>query len=307
MPPKLMVHTRDKLRARRDALSFGVGVAAIMAQRSARHTFRRLWDAEVTVFSRTGEDGILDYLCDLQDIARPSCLELGVGDFSECNTRFLAEYRYANVMAVDSVPELTDSVTKMPLCSRTTVLPVQAWITPDNVGNLCASAREAFGQIDVLSVDLDGNDFWVAEAIDVLGVKVIVVEYNPLFGDRLPVSVPRRDDFDRRREHGSCLYYGASLRAFVELFADQGYSLIGTNRVCNNAFFVPAEVVRMADIEIPDIGDLSRHTDWRVRESRDDKGNLTLLTGPARIAAIESMPLVNTSSGARLTVAEAVA
>lgn len=281
------------------------GIAGILAQKAARPAFRHLWDAEVKVFSQWGEDGILDLLLDRLDIARPSCVELGAGNFHECNTRFLAEYRAAQVLAVDGRSDLDASVRRSPIAWRTTVLTAQTWITPDSAPALLNEARASFGTIDVLSLDIDGNDYWVAESIDLLGISVVVVEYNPLFGHTRAVSVPRDDQFTRTQAHHSNLYYGASLRAFTDLMASRGFAFLGSNRAGNNAFFVPRASAHSIGVLVPGTADLSAYVDWRVRESRNPDGHLTYLTGDARIQEIGHLPLVDVHTGRRLTVRDA--
>jgi hypothetical protein len=284
------------------------GMPAILAQKAARPGFRRLWDADVSVFSQWGEDGILDYLCDFLGLGRPSVVEFGAADFQECNSRFLAEYRNANVLAVDGRTDLVPSVNSLQIGWRTTVLPVQAWITPENANGLLDQAREAFGGLDIVSLDIDGNDFWVAQSLDLAGVSVVVVEYQPLFGGRATVTIPRDDSFNRTKAHYSNLYYGASLRAFIELFGRSGFRLVGTNRPVNNAFFVREDRLDGFPLELPDPGsDLRDYVDFRIRESRDHSGALSFLSGSKRTDAIADMPLVDTLTGEHLTVAQAVA
>ncbi|MEI2717432.1 MAG: hypothetical protein V9E98_10615 [Candidatus Nanopelagicales bacterium] len=171
---------------------FKNGVAAIQAQRAARPAFRHLWDAEVSVYSQWGEDGILDFLCDSLDLNRPKIIELGCGDFRECNSRFLAEYRSAGVTMVDGRKDLVASVRALPASIRTTLDPRQEWITPDTVGHLMASARNLHGRLDIVSLDIDGNDYWVAERMDLSGVSVVVVEYQPIFGPDAGCDRPPR-------------------------------------------------------------------------------------------------------------------
>jgi hypothetical protein len=271
-------------------------VAAILAQRAARGTFRHLWDSEVSVFSQWGEDGILDYLCEALDMVKPKALELGVGNYTECNTRFLAHYRSASVVAVDGRNDLIDTIGSLDLRWKTTIMALEQWITPDNVQEICAQARDFMGDIDILSLDIDGNDYWVAEAIDLTTVRMIVVEYNPVFGAGDPVSVPRNDTFNRSDAHYSCLYYGASLRAFIDLFSSRGFDLVGTNRVGSNAFFVRRNEASFDQLVLPDPQNLDRYVDWRVRESRSVNGELTFLTGSARREMIEDLPLVNVNT-----------
>lgn len=283
-------------------LVYRSGTAGILAGRAARGTFRDLWDAEVSVFSQWGEDGILDFLCEALHLARPNVVEFGVGNFLECNSRFLAEYRNARVMAVDAQDDLTSTLRRLPILWRTTIEVRQEWITPDTAPRLLAEAKKMFGGVDIMSLDIDGNDYWVAERLDLSGVTIIVVEYNPIFGAARAVTVPRNDSFSRGREHFSNLYYGASLSAFISLLAERGFSFVGTNRVGNNAFFIPT--ARRAEVLLPDpASDLARYTDWRVRESRDESGMLTYLSGPERLRLIGDLPLVDTINGSQLTVA----
>jgi hypothetical protein len=281
------------------------GMPAIMAQKAARPAFRRLWDAEVSVFSQWGEDGILDYLCDFAGLGRPSVVEFGAADFQECNSRFLAEYRNANVLAVDGRDDLESTVLRLNVGWRTTVRAVQTWITPDNANGLLERARGYFGGVDIISLDIDGNDYWVAESLDLSGVSIVLVEYQPLFGATLPVSVPRNDTFDRSKEHYTYLYSGASLQAFVELFARKGLTLVGTNRAVNNAFFLRSDLLEGFPLALPDPADLAEYTDGRIRESRDHDGKLSHLSGRERTDAMADMPLVNTVTGEHLTVGQA--
>jgi len=275
-------------------LQLRIGQAALMAQRAARHTFRHLWDAEVCVFSQWGEDGILDYLCDLTGISKPRVVEFGAGDFTECNSRCLAENRSASVLAVDARTDLESSVMRRDIRWRTTVIPRTEWITPDTAPLAMAAAHEAFGGVDIVSLDIDGNDYWVAESLPLEGVSIVVVEYNPAFGHERSVTVPRDDQFDRTAAHFSWVYYGASLRAFIELFADKGLTFVGTNRACNNAFFLRS-VPDSLPFPVPG-ADLSRFTDVRFREARNESGVLALEHPSAILRRSPELALVDTAS-----------
>jgi hypothetical protein len=97
------------------------------------------------------------------------------------------------------------------------------------------------GVVDILSIDINGNDYWVLKELSLEGISIIVVEYNPIFGDIASCTVPRNDIFNRTSEHSSNLYWGASLTAFIELLAIKKFTFVGTNRVGNNAFFCKFE------------------------------------------------------------------
>jgi hypothetical protein len=285
--------------------AYRVGTGAILAQKAARPAFKYLWDAEVSVYSQFGEDGILDFLCDSLDLAKPRAVELGAGNFVQCNTRFLAEYRGASVLAVDARKDLRSTIQRFPVYWRSTIEAHQGWITPDTAPELLGDAREKFGGVDIVSLDIDGNDYWVAERLDLVGVSIVVVEYNSLLSRVQAVSVPRDDSFDRTKMHYSWLYYGASLQAFVSLFARQGFGLVGVNRVGNNAFFVPID--RLSEIALPPVKpeDFSLFTDWRVRESRDRQRRMSYASGNARVDLIGELPVVNTVTGETITILEA--
>jgi hypothetical protein len=156
--------------------------------------------------------------------------------------------------------------------------------------------------VDIVSLDIDGNDYWVAESLELDGVHLVVVEYNALLGHEHPVAVPRDDHFDRTTAHSTWLYFGVSLRAWIHHFEERGFTFVGTNRAGCNAFFCRSELVGQIPLKMPSTADLSRYVDWRVRESRDEAGQLSYLAGSDRIAAIGHLPLVSVVTGEMTTV-----
>jgi hypothetical protein len=260
--------------------------------------FENLWDAEVKVFSQWGEDGILDYLCESLNLSKPKVLEVGAGNFHECNSRFLAENRNASVFAVDGRDDLISSIDQSYLKWKNHIFAMQEWISPLNVNNIISTARKLMLGIDIFSLDLDGNDYWILEAANLDHVSIVVVEYNPLFGSKLAVSVPRDDEFDRKTKHYSFLYYGASLPAFVHILSQKGFVFVGSNRVGSNGFFVRKELIAKIKLILPT--ELSQHTDWRIRESRNRLGELAYLSNNDRLNQILGMPLINVKDGSEL-------
>ena len=90
----------------------------------------------------------------------------------------------------------------------------------------------------ILSIDLDGNDYYVLEAIEFFNPRILICEYNAVFGPSRKISVLYDAGFVRREKHFSCLYFGGSLGAITHAAMKKGYSLVGTNTAGNNAFFV---------------------------------------------------------------------
>ena len=272
-------------------LKFMVGQAAVMSSRSNSQNFENLWDAEVKVFSQWGEDGILDFLCEKIGISKPNIIEIGAGNFMECNSRFIAEFRNANVIAVDGRDDLTTAVKASPLYWKSNIIPIVEWVTPDNINRIMDIGEEQFGKVDIFSIDLDGNDYWILRDVSLLNVAIVVLEYNPIFGASLKVTIPRNDEFDRYKSHFSGLYYGASLQAFIDLMLAKGFDFVGTNRVGNNAFFVHSRYVNKFDFDTK--SNYNKYVDWRIRESRSPKGELTYLSGSERLKVINDLPLID--------------
>lgn len=114
-------------------------------------------------------------------------------------------------------------------------------VTRGNVNGLI-SGNGFVGDIDLLSIDVDGVDYWLWDAIDSISPRVVVTEINHLWGPERSVTVPYRDDFvGGFTEHGSD-YAGASLAAFVKLGRRKGYRLVGTNSFATNAFFLRNDI-----------------------------------------------------------------
>jgi hypothetical protein len=286
------------------ALKMLAASSAINASKAARETYEHLWDAEVKVFSQWGEDGILDYLFDLIGATKPRIVEFGVGDFTECNSRFAAEHRNASVYAVDMREDLVKKVKNLDVFWRNTIFPVCDFITPETAKKHQEIAESKFGGIDLISLDIDGNDYWVLQSLNFSNVQIVVCEYNPLYGSNTPCTVERNDFFDRTKEHFSWLHYGMSLRAAIDLLALSKLTFIGTNRVGNNAFFIKQEFVKSLDFKLPNNKELGEFVDWRVRESRDMSGNLSFLNKSDAIKTISDCKITNTTTSETYSVGQ---
>jgi hypothetical protein len=291
------------LSAQVEGLRFPIGQSAVIASRAASNDFINLWDAEVKVYSQWGEDGILDYLCERLGLAKPKVIEIGAGNFTECNSRFLAENRNASVFAVDGRDDLIASIELDSLRWKTHIYGYRTWVTPENINEILEKAGQAIGNPDVFSLDLDGNDYWILQAANLDSVSVVVVEYNPLFGHNKAVTVAREDTFERTSKHYSWLYYGASIKAFVDLLQNKDFVFVGTNRVGNNAFFVRKKLRNQISLEVS--ADLSKYTDWRIREARSQDGRLSFASGYNRVSEIKNLPLVDLETGLEISVGAA--
>lgn len=123
----------------------------------------------------------------------------------------------------------------------------QQWITLESLGVIRDYAAER--PIGILSVDVDGNDYWFLEALIDLKPAIIIAEYNSVFGLR-PITVPYDPEFERQAKHESLYYFGASLTALAHLAEKNGYSLINVGSGGINAFFVLSELLAPGDIPL---------------------------------------------------------
>jgi hypothetical protein len=255
--------------------------------------------AEFRVFSQFGEDGIIQFLVQRVAIENDLFVELGVEDYSESNTRFLLVHDNWRGLIVDAAESMHHFLRSSDLAWRHEIDAKTAFVDRHNVNDLIATAGIE-GDIGLLSIDLDGNDYWILEAIEVVSPRILVTEYNSVFGVGAAVTVPYHQSFDRKEKHWSWLYWGASLAALAKLAGARGYALVGGNRAGNNAFFVRRDVLG----EIPEVDVSTAYAPSRFRESRDRSGELSYVSGHERqLRLIADMSVVDVESGHDVTIA----
>ncbi|WP_197742827.1 hypothetical protein [Lentilitoribacter sp. Alg239-R112] len=258
-----------------------------------------LSDAEFSVYSQWGEDGIIDWLIQNLPIENTSFVEFGVENFSEANCRFLLENRNWRGMVMDGNQSHIDFVRAQTYYWKYDLNAHCAFITAENINDLLA-VQGFGGEIGLLSIDIDGNDYWVLNAIDCCKPAILVLEYNSILGDLYELSVPYSSDFYRFDAHYSGLYFGASLPAMNSLARNRGYTFVGTNSNGVNAFYVRDDLAQSITDSLGSVvGFPSRH-----RDSRDKKGQLNYMAGLARSVVIEDLPIVNVDSGKTLLIKE---
>lgn len=247
-------------------------------------------NAEFKVFSQFGEDGIIQYLIEKTKITLSETIfiEFGVQNYIESNTRFLIMNNNWKGLVIDGSENNINFIKQQNLYWRHDISAINAWINRDNINNIIAS--EGFsGSVGILSIDIDGNDYWVWEKIQSVDPIIVIIEYNSLFGGDFPVTTPYDPDFLRENAHYSHLYWGASIGALTHLGEKKGYKLICSNSAGNNLFFVKAD--RLGEMKPQSASEA--YVECRFRESRDTNGNLNYLKGLSRQKEIENLPLVN--------------
>ncbi len=258
---------------------------------------QNLQQAEFKVFSQWGEDGIIQYLIKKCNIQPQTFIEFGVENFLEANTRFLLKYNNWRGLIIDGSPQHMDFVKADSISWRHDLTAVATFITKENINDLFVKAGFT-GKIGILSVDIDGNDYWVWDAIKVVEPVMVIAEYNSYFGKDRAISVPYDPAFNRTSAHYSNLYFGASLAALCHLAAQKGFAFVGCTTAGNNAFFVKKEHLNGLKHLTVEEG----YVESLARESRDKEGRLTFVGGDDRLKLIEGLPVVNVKTGAMETL-----
>ena len=287
-------HGLDVLRE--DARHTRFALASIRA-RDARQA-GSLREAEFKAYSQFGEDGVIQWLLARVPIASRNFIEFGVGDYRESNTRFLLEHDGWSGLILDSGTGHVRFVEDTGLAWRGVIDARSAFITAENIGDLLAGQPADTG---LLSVDVDGMDYWILSAITTIRPRILICEYNSLFGPDRAVSVPYAPTFDRTAAHHSTLYFGASISAFAHWAGEHGYRLIGSTAQGVNAFLVRDDVAG----DLPSLSGADAWVETPIRQARDEGGTLTYLGGlEAQRRLIADLPLVDVVTGSTLTVGD---
>jgi hypothetical protein len=251
-----------------------------------RKLIMNLADVEFKVFSQWGEDGIIQYLISRIPIKKKIFVEFGVENYLEANTRFLLINDNWSGLVMDRDQKNISHIKNSELYWKYDISVRLAFVTRENINQLLIDAGIT-GDIGLLSIDIDGNDFWVWESIsnDLISPRIVIIEYNSVFGADLAITTPYRSDFLRSNGHYSNLYYGASLKALILLAEKKGYVFAGANSAGNNAFFVRKDVSSFVAQSSIGVG----YVESKFRESRDKNGKLSFLRGDERFEVLKGL------------------
>ena len=203
---------------------------------SAKTKIENLSEVEFQVFSQFGDDGIIQYLIDKLPIKNKTFIEFGVENYKESNTRFLLVNNYWAGMIIDGDLANINQIKNSQLYSFYDLKAIHSFITKDNINELIKSSG-LNKEVGILSIDIDGNDYWVWKEIQEIEPQIIICEYNSLFGFEESVTIPYQSDFVRGKST-PFNFYGTSLKAAHLLATERGYFFIGCNSAGNNAYFI---------------------------------------------------------------------
>ncbi|MBV8140139.1 MAG: hypothetical protein JO121_31555 [Deltaproteobacteria bacterium] len=200
---------------------------------------RRLEHYGYHAYSQNDEDGIIAEIFRRIGTTDRRFVEIGAGDGYENNTVFLLLQGWSGLWVEadgTNARRITSRLAEPIKEGRLQYL--QQFVTRESVNELLLNCQLT-GEIDFLSIDIDGNDYYLLEALTALSPRVVAIEYNAMF--RPPIIWVNA--YDPRRSWDGGNAYGASLSALEQLGRRKGYALVGTGIVGVNAFFVRNNLV----------------------------------------------------------------
>ena len=165
-------------------------------------------DYEFSVFSQWGEDGIISFLLEKIPLKNKVFIEFGVENYTESNTRFLLKKNNWKGLIIDGSKENIDYIHKDKIMWMHDLSAICKFINIENINTIISSFTDE-EDIGLMSIDIDGNDYWVWDAIKVVKPRIVICEYNNLFGSDNELTIPYDPLFVRSEAHYSNLYYGA--------------------------------------------------------------------------------------------------
>ncbi len=250
--------------------------------------------AEFKVFSQWGDDGIIQYIINKIEFKTTTFIEFGVQNYLESNTRFLLINNNWSGLVIDGSEDNIKYIKNDPIYWKYNLKAITHFITKENINEIIEEAGYK-DEIGILSIDIDGNDYWIWETITIVEPVMVIIEFNAVFGIDRPITIPYSDGFVRENAHFSYLYFGASLSALERLGKEKGYSFIGINSASVNAYFIKTEKLGIFKEKDPQ----NIFSPSKFRESRDKNNNLNHLNYEDRQKCIRGLPVYNLENNER--------
>jgi hypothetical protein len=209
----------------------------ILASLNASKSVKDLSEIEFKVFSQNGEDGIIQYLLSKLNIPNEHKIfvEFGVGDYYESNTRLLLNAdRNWRGLVIEGDPKEVERIKNHENFWKYNLQVMCEFITAESINKIINSGLSLSSDktIGILSIDIDGNDYWVMSAIDCVEAIILICEFNKNAPSGYIQPYEANFMWDRKSSAGS------SLDAIIDLAKKKKYQFVGTDSSQVNAFFV---------------------------------------------------------------------
>jgi hypothetical protein len=201
---------------------------------------------ETKVYSQYGEDGIIEEIFKRIGTTNKTFVEFGIQNGTECNCRRLVEDFKWNGLFIDG--NKRDYEKAKEHYRDFNIKIVNKFITAENINSIFRR-NEITGEIDLLSIDIDGNDYWIWKAIKEIKPRVVIIEYTSSFGKK-SWTIPYKSDWvwktPKLFQRWKWIYKGASLKAMIKLGKQKGYKIVYTNGL--NAFFIKKDIKELEEL-----------------------------------------------------------
>jgi len=204
----------------------------------------------IKIYSQNDEDGIILYILKHIGIKTKKFIEIGIENGTECNTtNLLKNFDWTGLQIEGDKKLYKDSKIQLKKVLREKIRNVRlvnSFVTKKNINKIIK--KNSVKEVDLLSIDIDGNDFWIWEEINCIKPRLVVIEYNSFFGPKLSCTIPYNPkfiwDYEKKRS-----YYGASLKALEKLGRKKKYTLVGVDKNGVNAFFVRNDLAKNINLK----------------------------------------------------------
>jgi hypothetical protein len=286
---KALFTVPGKVEAGQDELKINIG-SLHSEINSRKESYVKLSELEFKVFSQFGDDGIIQYLVRNIEIPYKTFIEFGVEDFFESNTRFLLQKDNWSGFVMDGSKKNISRLKSSIFFWKHDLDAKAVFITKENINELINPYLNKWGGLGILHIDLDGNDYWIWENIDVRPI-ILILEYNSIFGCDRAITVPYDPQFYRTSSHYSNLYWGSSIKSLHDLSISRGYKFLGCNSAGNNAYFILGDYL---NDKFRPVALREGFVNSKYRESRNEIGELTFLDELSRKNLIKGLKVFNT-------------
>ena len=277
-----------------DRTIFSIGSAHFSKMKKNYPDIKSLIEVDYKVFSQNGEDGIIDFLTYILNIKNIKFIEIGVGDYTECNTRFLTYNFPFQGLVCDFNEKLKSNIGTLVSTHRGNIKIFNNFINEQNIIKILEE-NNFNKDVNLFSLDIDGNDYFILRLLPDNFSDIFIAEYNQNFGSELEVTTPYVNNFDRFKYHYSGLCWGLSIKSLVKLMESKGYVFLGSNTECCNAFFIKKKNKYKLNENFNLNINLSECCNDFVCDARDKNGNLNKLSIRERLELVKNCEVIDLS------------
>ena len=204
----------------------------------------------IKIYSQNDEDGIILYILKHIGVKTKKFVEVGVENGIECNTtNLLKNFDWSGVQIEGNKKLYNDAKIQLKKVLEKKIKNLKLlniFVTKKNINQILK--KYSGKEIDLLSIDIDGNDFWIWKAINCVKPRLVVIEYNSFFGPNISATIKYNPKFSWDHCNNKP-YYGASLKALEKLGKQKKYSLVGVDKNGVNAFFIRNDLAKNINLK----------------------------------------------------------